>query len=274
MAAIKAIWPRVEEKDILFACSDKNRTLFGHFSGGSVSHIEKAPQQSARQSARQSEKAAQSAAAASAAATLQSTLGRGVGPIPAVSHPIGKRRAEQLQQQLRDYAFSLGMGDIQRTEELIRGAFQHREFQYFLDDFMTEEQKMDKLAIDNLCSWLGKLTGEGQGRIGNEAEQMRRLVLMALTGERSLPVATQNRLADRMETDRRYLKKIHATAEQFWKSGELLDITKCTAKPRKDKRADADIISRGWHNCGPKSALNEPPLRLYIALERAPVGAI
>ena len=233
MAAIKAIWPRVEEKDILFACSDKNGTLFGHVSGGSVSHIEKAPKQSARQSDRQSEKAAQSAAAASAAATLQSTLGRGVGPtsgIPEVSHPIGKRRAEQLQQQLREYAFSLGMGDIQRTEELIRGAFQHREFQYFLDDFMTEEQKMDKLAIDNLCSWLGKLTGERQGRIRNEAEQMRRLVLMALTGERRLPVATQNRLADHMDTDRRYLKKIHATAEQFWKSGELLDITKCTAK--------------------------------------------
>ena len=182
--------------------------------------------------------------------------------MPQVSHPVGEERAKQLKNSLITHAFELGMGDIKRTGALIRDAFADATFQFFLAECLTPEQAVDKVCMDNICGFLDSLGREegGQGRLQNEPEQLRRLFVMAITGKRRLPVPVQNRIADRLHQDRRYVKKIHALGTQIWAAdGSFLDVTKApVSKERNDKRADDPIIMQGWHEfCTMKKGMGQ-----------------
>ena len=72
------------------------------------------------------------------------------------AQPVAPPRAE---------AFDAGGGDIGRTGEIIRAAFDDVAFQYFLREHLAPEQLLDKQMVDSAVELLNALKGDTCGRI-------------------------------------------------------------------------------------------------------------
>ena len=68
--------------------------------------------------------------------------------------PVGVERITQLKNQIISEAFDAGGGDIGRTGEIIRAAFDDVAFQYFLREHLAPEQLLDKQMVDSAVELL------------------------------------------------------------------------------------------------------------------------
>jgi hypothetical protein len=129
--------------------------------------------------------------------------------------------------------------------------------------------------VENLAAFLKTLTHDGvRGRITDSNEQMRRIIIHAITGGKDLPAGVLKNIAKAIEQPLRSLQRVvkrnldSALNVDANDADAYVTLFDASQKPRKDKRADDPLIREFWHaHCEIKKGKDQQK-RIWLPVDK------